>query len=286
MFFRGPDDLDLINVTRNLRTLTKDELEQYATLLQAKHLWLKSRSVEYIFVIAPNKHSIYPEHLPDHMYKIGDRSLTDELVEYVSEHTDVTILDLRAPLLAAKSDDQLLYFPTDTHWNFFGANIAQHEIARAIASYFPDQIQPKLYASSEFTTTVGSGGDLAAFIDLRNEFIENYPSPKLARCPEVMRGKQAQLARFFTTVCDSSGLNIVVFRDSFFKWVQPYISQYANRATFIWKRMHLEEMKKMVAQEKPAIVIEEWAERGLIRVPPSAPELHQQERLSENNLTD
>lgn len=44
----------------------------------------------------------YPEHLPDYMSKPGDRSVTDNFVDDMREHTDGMILDLGAALLREK----------------------------------------------------------------------------------------------------------------------------------------------------------------------------------------
>jgi hypothetical protein len=58
---------------------------------------------------------------------------------------------------------------------------------------------------------------------------------------------------------------MLVFRDSFFKWLQPYLSQYANRATFIWNRMNPAQYEQAMEVINPDVVIETWAERVLIR---------------------
>lgn len=265
MFFRGPDDLDLINVTRNHRVLTEQELQQHARSLQAKHDWLDERGITYIFVIAPNKHSIYPEHLPDYIYRVNDRSLTDYFVDYVREHTNVTVLDLRTPLLEAKYTDRPLYYRTDTHWNYSGANVGQHEIARTLAPLFPGRITPRLHDTSLFTRSIEPGGDLSELLDLSDDTQEIHLTPTFPDCPQAMLSKRMSNRKYFSTDCDSSGLNILVFRDSFFRWLQPYLSQYANRATFIWNRMNPAQYEQAMEVINPDVVIEAWAERALIR---------------------
>jgi hypothetical protein len=265
MFFRGPDDLDLVNVTRNLRVLTESELKQHARSLQAKHDWLADRGIAYVFVIAPNKHSIYPEYLPDYMYKAGDRSLTDNFVDYMREHTDVMILDLRAALLREKSAENQLYYRTDTHWNYPGANIGQYEIAQTLAALFPGRIIPTMYDTTSFTRTIEPGGDLAELLALSEDFTEIQLTPAFPDCPQVLLSKRLANRKYFSTDCNASGLNMLVFRDSFTRWLQPYLSHYANRATFVWNRMHPDLYEQALEVIKPDVVIETLAERVLIR---------------------
>jgi alginate O-acetyltransferase complex protein AlgJ len=92
----------------------------WAKTLEMKRIWLKSQGVQYFFVVAPNKSTIYSEFLPDEYTKVRKKTFIDELVECVEKNTGVTIIDLRPVLLAAKSKE-LLYLRTDTHWNEYGA---------------------------------------------------------------------------------------------------------------------------------------------------------------------
>lgn len=75
---------------------------------------------ETILFIGPSKSTIYPEYLPD--------SLTPSPTRYVSAYLDalrtvphLKVYDPTDRLRAAKTRDGLLYWMTDTHWNYRGA---------------------------------------------------------------------------------------------------------------------------------------------------------------------
>ena len=68
------------------------------------------------------------------------------------------------------------------------------------------------------------------------------------------------------TTCDASKLRAVVFRDSFFDSIIPFIAEDFNRIVYIWKPYDHAIMKELIAQQKPQIVIEEMVERLLILV--------------------
>ena len=268
LFFNGEPFTDLQNAFRGLRKLKDSELKQYADLLSAKNQWLASKGIRYLFVIAPNKHSIYSEHLPETMFKIDNQTITDQLVIYLQEHSQVPILDLRQPLLEQKTMGRELYYKTDTHWNHFGSNIAQYEIAKKLSSFFPGQIKPILYSEGDFSTSNGPGGDLAVMLGFNTKFVETYPNPKIDHCAKRPRPKDGNYQSTFTTRCNKSDLEAIIFRDSFFEYLYQYISLYFRQSTFISKRMQNSDME-YISAEMPDVVIEEWAERYLTVIPQS-----------------
>lgn len=272
LFYRGIADDDLINATRGIREYSQSELDQYARVLQARYDWLANQGIRYIFVIAPNKHTVYPEQLPDYMYKVSDKTITDAFTDHMASHTTVPVIDLRQPLKNKKQSGNQLYFKSDTHWNHFGSSIAQYEIAQYLASYFPEEITPVDYKLDDFRVRRGTGGDLAIFIGARDKYAEDYPRPKFEKCTRRPKPVSGNFQETFTTNCKGSGLNVVVFRDSFFTWLHPYISQYFNRATFTGDLLTYSRLKQLVDKHQPAIVIQEIAERTLTRIPPEEPE--------------
>jgi len=275
LFYNGEPFTDLQNTFRGIRRLTDSDLKQYAAALDARYQWLKNQDIEYLLVIAPNKHTIYREYLPDTMFQVNNETLTDQFFNYMKLHTDVPLLDLRQVLLSNKSSETTLYFKTDTHWNHLGTNIAQYEIAKILNAYFPDQITPRLYTEKDFKIKTRPGGDLSRLLGLTEKFEDIYHNPILDRCATRAIPKDGNFTASFTTRCKKSELKILVFRDSFFEYLYQYISLYFNQATFISKRIEFSLLSKYVENDKPDIVIEEWAERFLITVPELEPEFNQ-----------
>ena len=272
LFYRGSADDDLFNAIRGIRQYQSSELKQYAKVLQARKNWLEARGIKYVFVIAPNKHSIYREFLPDHLFQVNQRTITDEFAEYMTEHTSVPVIDLRHPILEQKGPNSLLYFRTDTHWNKYGSSIAQYEIAKILQSFFPEQISPISYDHDDFKVRTGTGGDLSVLIGFRDKFTENYPRPRLDKCTRRKPLADGNYTETLRTACGKSAINAVVFGDSFLQWLHPYMSLYFNRSTYIWKKMDFPTLKSFVDRENPDVVIEEMVERTLTRIPPLEPE--------------
>lgn len=259
----------------NVTLFTQEQLEQFAASVTALKRWLNAQEIEYIYVIAPNKHTIYFEQLPDYITKKNPHSATDQLVQYLREHTDVPVVDMRDSLIASKKTHQL-YHKYDTHWNHYGANIAQFEIMKAVASLFPGKVEPFLLKNDQFKTVKKRGGDLARFANLKKAK-ENVPEPiwddicdPITDTPEIALAEEEEQndrRQAFSTQCENQELKALIFRDSFTTALQPYLSRYFSEATYVWEKVSYDTLKQYVDTKKPNIVIEEIIERTLPYIP-------------------
>ena len=253
---------DPIGDAINKNLFTKEELNDFARSLIKIDDWLKNRGIEYLYIIAPNKHTIYFEHLPDYIKKINDKSAMDQLMSYLKKHTNVNVLDLRDCLFDEKKKHQV-YFKSDTHWNHYGANVVQYEILKKIRSLFPLQINPHLLGYNQFSIESMQGGDLAGIAKIQN-VVETDPKPIFEKgCLPRNETPENTGEKTHTLVCETKKLNAIIFRDSFFEALKPYISRQFNRSTYIWGRVDYSLLTEFIEKEKPDIVIEEVIERAL-----------------------
>ncbi len=110
------------------------------------------------FVIAPNKHSIYPEKLPADL-NVPDRTQTDDIIEAL-QNRDVPTLDLRQPLRAAKEKGQV-YELTGTHWTRSGGALAYEKTM----AFLSERLQPELQiVDYELNEVVGPSLGLMKFL--------------------------------------------------------------------------------------------------------------------------
>ena len=262
--YQGYDDP--IGDAMNINLYTEKELKEFATSLVTIKNWLSNKGIEYIYVIAPNKHTIYFEKLPEFIVKKNNKSSTDQLIEYLQEHTDVNVVDLRPALLKAKKKQQV-YFKTDSHWNHYGANVAQFEILKKIELLFPKQIKPILLVPNQFKTIPAAGGDLAGFAKIEN-LKEDKPLPIFATgCTPVNEIQGVNEREIYTTTCKTQELNAIIFKDSYFIALQPYFSRQFHHTTYIEEKINYPSLVKYIEKNKPDIVIEEVIERELPYIP-------------------
>ena len=108
----------------------------------------ESRGGQFLFVIAPNKNSLYAESMPAYPRAEGS-SDAERLLDALAE-MDVRYLDL---FRVFREQDETLYFPTDSHWNGRGAALAADAVLQALgreSGYFsggfdPDEHRGDLY---------------------------------------------------------------------------------------------------------------------------------------------
>ncbi|MCP4348030.1 MAG: hypothetical protein GY795_21215 [Desulfobacterales bacterium] len=233
---------------QNVELFSPEELEKFKACLEAKYYCLKNKNIEYVLVIAPNKHTIYPEHLPSGIKKAGDKSRTDQITEYMQD-SEVPVIDLRPALLEAKKKYRV-YHKTDTHWNFLGVNTAQYEIAKFLNKIWPET-EPYSADDREIQWKEGKGGDLVNLLGVADNLKESRP--------EIIDGNS------FNKKTDEKkySKNLLIYGDSFSNDLVPLLSNYFNNTTSFLARPSYSFLKKQVKPETTDIVIEEYVERHL-----------------------
>ena len=241
------------------KPFTREELESWRLTLQHTQDWLRGRGISYVFVIAPDKHAIYPELFPASVRRLHDESRMDALVAYLRASSTVNVLDLRPALMAARSRERL-YHRTDTHWNDRGAFVGYQQIASRLG------LQPAPRSAFETTDVRTAGRDLAGMLGLTDVLSEDdlRLTPRNGRRARIVEPAHPnefyEDARIVTEIPDASLPRAVIFRDSFASALVPFLSEHFSRAVYLWQNNF---DPAVVDQEHPTVVIQEWVGRHL-----------------------
>jgi alginate O-acetyltransferase complex protein AlgJ len=265
-------DLEL-DCYRAIKPFRPKVLEQWRRQLESRRDWLAARSIPYLVVIAPNKSTIYPEHMLAVYNKVEPRSRLDQLVEHLKARSSVVVVDLREPLFAEKSKHEVFH-RTDSHWNNRGAYVGYMAIIEALAQWFPDL---KATPRSEFPEVEfhERGMDLALIMAMRDYFKykETFldmkiTGPKLAHQvhespnPNDPPLKPGRNGENFVYVQPNPKLpRAVMFRDSFCIGMMPLLSDHFRRIVYCWQYVFDYEL---VERERPDVVIQELVERVIM----------------------
>ncbi len=261
LFYNDATSDDVIGDFRNINQFTDKQLDQFVEILIAKKQWLAKQGIEYIFVLAPSKHYVYPEYLPQKYQAIEQTNLKTQLSEAIKQHPDFNYLDLTQTIIDGKTEQQM-FLKNDTHWTDFATNLAQREIAAKIEKLFPDQITPKTRPWHDFTISTPHTGDLAMMNGTPNKHTEIRSLAPFKTCAETPLQAKEKFNDTFDTDCHLP-LRALVFRDSFFSNLQPFVSEYLGLSRFVWQRMTYKAAQKHISEIKPDVVIEEWVDRHL-----------------------
>ncbi|MBK9968593.1 MAG: hypothetical protein IPP07_28510 [Holophagales bacterium] len=253
---------------------TAAALDDWRETLVRSREWLDGEGIGFVFAIAPDKHVVYPEHLPSSIRPVGDTYRMDQLFRTLDGSGVVTV-DFREALFAAKARERL-FEKTDTHWNERGAFVAYQQLVGAIREQVP--AVPPAWAREEFEAVSRdeSALDLAGMIGLKDVLREErlLLRPRRARLARIVEPVGGEPwwgeGRIVTEIPGSTLPRAVVFRDSFTSRLAPYLSEHFSRVVYLWQDNF---DAGVIREEKPAVVIQEIVGRHLLYVSPysSAP---------------
>lgn len=270
-FFFYADDMAMEDYASD-DPLTPEALANWRDALVRARRWLDARRIGFVFVIAPDKHVVYAEEMPESIRRVGAMSRTDQM--YGSLLDTGFVLDIRPALFAAKASERI-YFKTDTHWNDRGAQVAYEAIITAARVHVPAIPPAWTRADFEPIVRVREAGDLAGMMGLKRVLREEDLSlaprrPRLARVVDPPGAAETdEEGRLVTEIPGSTLPRAVIFRDSFTSRLVPFLSEHFSRAVYLWQN---DFDAQIIDQEKPDVVIQQIVGRHLYNFIPS-PEL-------------
>lgn len=262
LYFLGEDGKAIDRDFRGITPYPADEGRAVAAEIKRRRDGLAALGIAYVALIAPDKATIYPEHLPAWITRARQTRL-DRLYAALAAYPDVLVLDLRPALAAAKTGARQ-YYLTDSHWNLLGARTAYDVLSAAlkarIASYpaVPATMPPFSPGVDRYS------GDLARMLGLPRWFREDDVAPLAkvladpgSRCARRTDDGKDPAREEWT--CAAAGLpTAVVYRDSMAIALLPLLSENFRRVVYVSGHALDPEW---LERERPDVVIEEMVER-------------------------
>ena len=267
---------------QGLRTFAEKDLEHYRKVLEKRHAIYAAAGIPYVFVIAPNKQTIYPEFLPGSIKKAPAGTPYERLLAYMQQRSDFKILDLRSDLLEKKKQSRI-WLRHDTHWNHEGAYHAYGTIMQKIQEFLPhirirslsefrlkpqNWKTPDLYEKQKMRYVKGRFQPHPGPWDIDAEDHDIFLSPKgknSLKCPgDPHLNVSETRPSFVFRNKDETLPRMLLFRDSFGTRIMHYLAESFSRLASVWKPNPVFELTEI---EKPDIVLQIMVERFLIAAP-------------------
>lgn len=260
LFFAGNRSLD--NYLHQV-PLSAAELDDWARRIAERRAWFAAHGITYLFVVAPDKQSIYPEYMPRVLQPPPGDTRLDQLSQRLAN--EPAWLDLRPMLRAAKPQGQL-YFRGDTHWNDLGAYYGYRAIMRRLG-LDPLPRDERLLAHSAHPDDLVRMSGL-----METEPDAVFPMHCAALQPPTFDAALLDQQHHYgtpaynipATRCPAGDERLLIFQDSFVQPMWPYLSDTFARVVYVWRQPSLKQMQAMAAVEHPTVVIEERVERYLV----------------------
>jgi len=259
-----------------------DELKNWKMDLEKRQALLARSGKGYLFVVAPDKPTIYPEMLPGYMSARRGRSRFQQLTEYLKKsNSNARILDLHEPLIQAKTMG-LTYFPSDAHWNGRGFFVAYQEMCQALIPWVPGIRPQQLGSDYTIQAKPWSGGEWGLFglpeenLKSHSEFLFPAGTQRARRGVATLPAAVPAPAESWLAPLYWEGpgeKSLLIFHDSFIRtgmWdtEQVPLAEHFKRTLLVGMQPTDIQFQAMIDAFHPDVVIEERAER-FMRGPPA-----------------
>lgn len=233
--YAGLDPMDpreLFSAARNLSLISE---------------YCESQGARFLFTVAPNKSSLYPEHMPG-LTSAGRPHDAERLAEEL-ERQGVDYLDFFALF---REQEETLYFQTDSHWNSKGAALAADAVNRALgrsSAYFDGPFVPEQTHKGDLYDMLYPNGDGLDWEQAYGgELTVEYDAP-------------IRSAENLTIMTHGGGEgSLLMFRDSFGNLLYPYLADSFDAALFSRSMPY---RLDLTVQREADYVVAELVERNL-----------------------
>lgn len=289
LFLAQDGPRNILDDARSADPLPEESVDVVVRELERRRLWLAKRGIRYLVVVAPNKNTVYPEKLPESLRPNKPEGHLEQLVNYARENTQLDIVDVTPGMLELKKTEQVFY-TTDSHWNANGAFAAYQQVVERLKTDFP-AIVP-LERSQFFVEQYNwLPGDLANMMGLSDHLKEDrimYVNKEWYKARGASYDGSRDPHYFEVPQYSFTGNdklpNAVVFHDSFWWELLPFLAESFDKALYVWLRPQTETEfrffdRDLIEREKPDVVIDEFTERYIL------PSLHGHFRIKSDVAT-
>lgn len=226
-----------------------------------------AHGAEFIYMLIPDKKTVYKDYFPKSIHVKGEESRTDQVLAALSE-TDVDWMYMEEVMLRGRENMPVCNVMYDAgHWNENGAFLCYQHLYTRIQKYFPEV---RSLERSDFDVTSVVAEKLQAS---RFEIHEQVPRYTLRESTAVSDGRWLEENLFFPdgTLAHTRFINpsepdmpkLLVFHDSYMVNHERFFTENFSEVTFIHRSnlLNFEVYEAYLERIAPDIVIYENPER-------------------------
>jgi len=260
-YFLGNYYNNVIQESKGITYFSESQLQIIETNIKTIYEDCKIHGIKVYIAIAPNKHSVYGQYLP--IIKSEHPTKLEQLVIRMNQQ-QIPIIDLKEDFTSYPNFR--LFYKNDTHWNSLGAFLGYHRLMDFIVQDFP---RLRVLSVDDFKmdtlTTVTSDLTRMLSLEIPEESLIMEPkcvsnvqnaNQELSIPADYNKTSNVYEVRFIN---NTQPLKVLVFRDSFFDEMIPFVKESFGESVFIWSLYE----RSLLDIEKPDLVIWEVVEREI-----------------------
>ncbi len=228
---------EINNITHNLK-LTQD--------------YVQANNAQFMFTVAPNKNSLYPQYMPYYYSKKASGSRNIDMLTPALKEKGINYCDL---FKVFKNENDILYLKQDSHWNNKGALLAYNSILDSLDK------PHNTFEDAQITRTKDFYGDLSKMLypkTAQPEYNFNYGAEN--NYTYVTKTKSVEDATI-KTQCKTGDGSLYMYRDSFGNSLLPFFASAYKQAHFT--KGFPVNLALTMSTQKPDTVVFEIVERNL-----------------------
>lgn len=271
---------DALADMRGADPFTPEEIDNTVKQIIARGDMLAALHIRYAFVVAPDKHSVYPNFLPHGVYGGFDRRRLHALDQAMAKAGRSYYLDLSDSMrIDVAGSPWPLYYKGDTHWNVWGAYLGYQTLA---ARFNSDGILQLRYRFGQFRQPGPANrrgdGDLVRMSGYAPIDPDIWPPGNMPCYPLHDWSVSALLRRRLnrsppsprqTGDCDGGAGTALVFHDSFMDNMAWHVSSNFAKTLYIWEYPDAADFATLVRYLHPDVVLVERVERLMHQFSPA-----------------
>lgn len=260
-YFLGNSHGDVIKESKGIIYYSESELNFIEKNINAIGEDCLKRGIKVYVAIAPNKLSVYGQYLP--IIKSEHPTKLDQIIKGMKNY-NINIIDLKRDF--PNYNNRRLFYMHGTHWNSFGAFLGYRTLMEYIVRDFPEL---KMLSLDDFklNTVISGSDDLTGMLSLKIPEEDVVMEPKY-NCNVIQQDDKLTIPDYFSGNPENYEIRyinstrphkVLIFRDSFFIAMMPFIKDSFGESVFIWTPYD----RRVLEIEKPDLVICEMVERNI-----------------------
>lgn len=199
------------------RNLPDEEIQAVADKMTQASQYIEGLGKTPVFLIVPNKSTIYPELMPDKFGEKGEENDLDYLMTLMDER-GINYLNAKKALKEGKLRD-IMYLPEDTHWNNTGARLILNKLFEKLG--LTERYDLELY-----TIENTHEPDLYNILHPDSGYLEEQRIyPDIGEFEYGGRFRTIDDLEIKTHNGSGNGKSLFMYRDSFGRAIIPYLGQ-------------------------------------------------------------
>jgi len=242
------------------KDFSPEYLEAFKNEWQHRANFLDSLGIVYYWYIPPMKHYVYQDKLQFQTPISPRPKRVTQLQEYLNSYFPGLVRDPTQILIKAR-DSVEVYQRFDNHWNHHAGYAVANDMIETLKKDFP-QLSLRPYKSFNWIEKWKPGGFHAGILGIEDSLLHIMPMDTNEQAiqfsyglPPIANFMYPHEYEYSYRKQDTTGLKILIIRDSFGEYFKPFIKESFSESVFIFDSWQYLLNEDIILKIKPDIVL-------------------------------